>query len=1670
VAINTKQLNLYSKPVSQASEPRDINRPLPYKEWYTTHTGIIPGQELALYNAYLINWYTQKDEQRVDLLTQTRVNYLTLLRQLQIFYTSEEVETWYSKVDLNSEKEILIAIPYFAKKLKEIALYYLNIREEIKKNKIKYNVIGTSTGIAQELQEQLLTLFTRKENQTVTIPSTIWSNISELSSVKDNLVVEIEEFYDDHQYPDQTSSVPLSSYFDLNSNDLKTFFESKNIPLTAVNWIYEQGNFDLQDEELQANINLANEILQKYIGENKFATTLISSPSSSAEFYDIVVSPGNNIFYWPKGVYKPDISTVVIYEPVPLTASNIQDLGTAGDSILNSDTIFVKSAKGIQGAWLRFKEFNEFNTSLNSYIEGNKTTTFKYPLPGYGLSGEDLDWTGPSLDYTIEYPYLETSIKESINSAYWNTDTSSFQTAPILINETSLIDAGAYASEKYQLADRIKVFPSAPNYASTSYSGEVQETWLYKMTKTDIPIGTGENVILWPYQRVNPDEIFPTYIPSSINTVCEPLNLSSIPVFGATSSGQISAADKIYKLQNYTDTIDNAIEGAWLSGAEIRYRDSVSVISQPGLNGLFKAGQYTRFIWEGPDQTDADSVFKSISHQPDCTFTTTATSYKDFQLCTCYQTKFTPFGHPGTDYDEYNKLTDFIVEDFTPTQAFNLLNWKDETGINYASSPSFGWYKRNNTIGWGEGTWRTGSSSVNNKLFLRHGHSYIYYRANDNTLTESLPELVIRHPYTSPRVQWIKAIKNTDNQWTDTGIQTNMVIRPGDILFYEKANTTTYDYISAIETTQVIGPTAVNYNTIWSDYNFVTVGISEFGLPQSVTVSYPLDLYTVTGLKNDPTLSGEYIQYPPVNYNNLVFGYADWKLTDPFGDEYYILNKSQFTFQPNVTGIYTVELTAVTAENVVYGKTYSSNPSSLSGLMIFTNIPSITAINTGEFQTTNFSVSSILRDVPGYVINAQLYGWNYNSNKPASNTVGARPYWASSSTEYRDIDTWGTPFRIVDDHNILTQPIISDLTLNSNYLFEYKRNYPVSFNWAQPINFKVAANESVWSTIYIDTTSVSNFEDILGNLTNQLVARPSNDVSPIIFENLVNNEPVEVWYKALNAFVWNITATPVINDEIYSTPIPELSVTASRPWNNLTNRYIPKFNITPALDNLYTEADKGGFFTPNNLGISVYLDKDFTSVLSVSSIALTGLYEDGTLRAGGRGLTKTDQLTPYTEVIENNIWLKEPVVSGPIAGTIKKNITKKYQKFIPYQSTYESNPRVQLGLVLPTSRQTPWGGIADFEWSDTANKPQSFTGVPNVSAWSETQILKNTTKNLTNWVTDIYGNQYGLYKDIENTNSYDNKNIPGELWVRKNSQNVSSASKALTGVFDTYKSTNFYSQLTGNGIQKIDLFFNTLYVQTSGAVLFEDLIYDYDTDTVFSISDNARYLSLTLPVSTSLTREVQGLTSLDIAKPGETWFFPENKKVVLSVCGLLSGLLTPALYELDLITKNFNKIFPKTQTDITTINSLTGLNIQTIESPVLSYNTLKKEFLLTILGRNNLQKDNIVEFSILNLPDTSLNNVTVYTSTETVYNGLPPFIPDTLSIYTTANNTLVYSVTAQNSPTTFTLLTSIDWITVNNFGVFDISTPTLTGDYYIPFSVSNSVGPTYYSLYIKLTA
>jgi len=1686
VATNNQQYNTYAQPTSKTSTVLDNASPLSFKEWYQAYVGIIPGQEYNQYNTYLTEWYADKQKETIDYDAQLRLTYLGLLKQLQLFFNSKDVEDWYNNIDFNSEKELLIAIPYFARKLKSIAIYYLQLREEVKKSKIKYNQIGSNKGLIQDLQEQLLLGFTKKRPGDITLPQSIWSNVPDLSSVKDTISITIEELYDDHHYSDQSTTLPASAYYNLEDVNLEAYLNSKNIPLTETEWIYKQGNTTVTIEDIVNNLTLTKDIFTKYIGEQKFTdlqsstTSLLSTPVT---IYDVLINEGNNFFYWPYGSYKPDISTTTRLEAVPLTSAKIEFLGTGGTDIVNSDTIFVKTVRGVEGAWLRFKQYEETPEQMSVYVEGNKQVTFKYPFPGFGLSADDIDWTGPSLLYTSEYQYLESKLKELVNQAYWNLDISLSGADSIQINDTTLIEVGAYPSEKYSTADKIRIRPTSPSYTDPAAYGDTQEAWLYKMVKSDIPIGSENNLIVWPYQRISNTEPFPSYLPKDITTVCEPVGIQDLNIPFATSSNSITASDVIYKLAKYTDAETDATECAWLSGQTYTYGKYTGT-SQSGLNAIFRTGEYIHFIWEGEDLTDANNVFKTLRHQPDCTFVRTASSYKEFSLCNCKATLFTPFGHPSAEFTDNNSLADFIIEQVND-EFVDLTTWTDFNGTTYTSSSAFAFYKTNNSIGWGDGSWYSGVPSVSNRFFLRQGHSYIYRRASDNTLEQpdTFPFFVARYPYNRKSL-WVNAIKDNEGNWNSSDTSSTMVLRPGDVILYKKAPTATYSAVSSVDTgtTEI---TATNQGSIWATYDYLTIDKDVNRLPQTTTVSYPNVFYPY-GAKTQPEYAETYAQYPDVNYGNIVT--ASWKLIDPEGTEYDFYNTFSFNFVALTLGNYTVLLTAITAAQVSPTQVYTSTTS---GFYIFSGIPQISAVEL-NLPTTQITISSYTQELPGFVINTPLFGWNYNTGRPNSNANGVKPYWALGNTTYKDVISWGASFRVVDDYNVITQPLFSDLVISTGNLVEYDRKYISSFTWIQPINYKIEVNENIWSTIQIVTTATSNLEPLLYNLTNQSISIPTTDISPITLTNVVDNQPVEVYYKSINPFVWSISATSVVATSEFGTADLALIVDPLRPWNNLTNRYFPAYAIFPALDKLYSATDKGGYFIPNNLGISTYLNKDFTSQLSVSSSVLSSYFEDGTKRAGGRGFTKQDQLTPYTIVEDNNTWLKEPVTSGPIAGNLKKQVTKKYQKFIPYQSVYETNPKTQLGLVLPTSRQTPWGGNEDSTWTDEANKPQNFSGVVNVSAWSDTQILKQTGKVLDNWVTDIFGNQYGLYKDVNNMSPYERRFIPGEIWVRKNTQFVSPGKEALSAVFDTYTALNLYNQLTGVGVTKIDMFFDTLYVETTSAIILEDLDYNFDTGNISSITDNARFISLAVPVSANLIREIQDggdvtnyniftidgsfivaisgeelvqIASTDFAKPGDTWFLPEEKVVIISTCYQLSSLgLYPELYKLDLVTRDFQKIFPNNQ-DITTLRAVLS-SYTTFDPPVLSYDKTKNEFLLTLLAGNT----DIIEFIVLNIPDSPLKNITVYTSTNENIK-IPPSVTSSLSLTATTSVTFNYTVSASNSPTSYTVTdsTTYPWISANNSGIFT-GTPTASGNFYVPFAITNSVGPTYYSLNITVSS
>jgi hypothetical protein len=1603
--------------------------PYTFKQWYDSTSGIIPSQEYRLYTEYLIEWYKQYNLTAQDSKTIIKLKYLSLLNQLQLFFSTQELEDWYNKINIEDEKELLLAIPYFSRKLKEITYYYFQLRDKIKNSRIRHGLIGTEFGLTQQVRELLLENYNQSS---ITIPVSIWQKVPALSSLTTDIHVVVEDLYDTFSYFDHSSTLPASAYHDITNSSVQDFILSRNLNLSCTDWLYRLGTLVFS---LSTNNPILQQLHQQLLNQtinNNFLTTETYNISTTVDFFNIDVVEGINSFYWPQGNYLGITNTFPRYQPIPLSSESLSLIGTP------NDTLFVRSKQGIEGAWLYNKTTNIQNVEIQAKFNASTKTIFKFPFPGYGISAEDIPWTGYGFKTDIRYNYLDDDLKRAVEQEYWNTNISLTSVQSITLNETTLSLQGAYPSTNYVNADKIRIRKIPPGYNSISYTGDIEEAWLYRMNETSISIPASKNsTILWPFKKLNNPRIDP--IPTlNYNEVCTPISLSSLKIDYSVAGDSLRTSDAIYKLKRPGDNTSRAVECAWLSGAPY-FNGTLQLTGtqQSSLNCIFSAGAFTRFIWNGPYNSDVNKVFKSNKHYPNCEFLKIVNpTVEDFVKCTCKQVNFTPFGHPGKYFTDYNQQTDFIVEDnFTP-QPFDLNEWRDNTGTSFAESTAFCWFKTDKNTGWETGKWNCSSNITDNNFYLQKGKGYVYYRAGGRKTDTPYPDYITRYKYNQYPGIWIKAKINPRNgQWVTTNQPSDMIIYPGDFLLYSRTSNLNYTL-----TGEVVEPilSGIRINSIWSNYDLISIPDNNNfrgKIPIDISVIFPNQNYIAQ-------LSGG--QYPPPGISTRIIQYVAWKLTTPNNEDIYFYDVPAFSFTPTLTGIYTTALTAIT----------STGPGAVvsDGYYYVNTIPAITAT---VLTTQQVRLTSAQTKVPGFTLRVPLNGWDYNTNSfnpaPVHKNFGAKPYWATFNSDSTSINN----LAIADDYNLISVPDVSPIVFTGGEQIEYTRNYNTDLIWSQPLTLLNSVNERYWATLQINVSGLSN-QDLFDVNNNSYFVKLSTP-SIITLQNFIDNEPVEIIYNADSSFTWPVTAVPTIETLSINSSSPFTLYQATFPWRNVLNQTNPSLAVFPAIESLSSVNQIGGFYTPDYCGVTKYLNRDYTYTLDITSNALTGTFIDPEKAVNIRGLSKQDQTSPYN-ITDNNTWLKEPPISSNIAGIINKNIFKKYQKFIPYQSTYESNPNKAIGLILPTSQQAPWNGINNTQWGDQENKPTSYTGVINVSSWVASQVLKNNNLFIDNWCTDIHGNQYGLYKNYNDTTYIGQQNIPGEIWVRNNKQKVLPGYLALSSVFDTFIDTDIYTQLVGNTIYGIDVFYNTLYIQTSGILFIEKVNYDYNTQQIYSISDDARFISLMTPVTTNVIRELNGIYSTDIAIPGETWFDPSNNIALFSTVNLNGNILVPNLFEYNLINGTLRKVFPITQKDIFKLTRLNTLNLKQVFKPKLSYNKNIKQYVFTVLGITQSNENVVIEFK-LNFLTYDIYSLTIYYPS---YEILPPTINHSLLYTLTGGENFSIQLTSTPINATFNSLNLPNWANLNSSGILTGTVPIdATGSIFTTFTVNNNSGLTY---------
>lgn len=1555
--------------------PDDYLNPYSFADWFNRQIGIIQGSEKQQYDEYLKNWY--KNNYTVDkVATDLRTDYTNFVKDLTIVLNKEDKTNWLVDIDYANPLEVEQAIPFWAKKLKEIAIYFVTKRDAIKKAKLKYNMTGATQGLEKLFYEYLLKAFTQRD-YVLNIPDQdVWNTLPALSAVKNGFTIEIQELYDNASYFDKNPSLSASEYYTTNDSTVTAYYDSMGVSPSAYEWLFKTGFAELcannplfwvvgnlvnSEISLSAIESAENPILneylkfkmaKRYLGENQyFVSGGYFIPWSTTVEFDL--KQGNNWFYWPSGEYLNDIPTLTIDNIPLLSSSLILDGATGFSNYLSADKIFISYNNIVSGAWLKHTVTNTQNDVMSAKLIQDQTMLFKFPFPGYGLSGNGVDWTGKQLsNMDHEFGYLDETIQSEIKDLYWGMNSSVSSVCAVDLQNSQLINNGAVAGSYYNEGDHIstrvtsnpdKVHDTTPN---TVYQGEILHAWLYKMEKTDIPLTRSQNYIHWPISKYDNNA---TDLMTVLSSQCAPVALSAISLegfIGSRAGTGLYDSDIIYKLDSRNGT---PIECAYLEGTNIRdgadttFTANATGAVQSSLSLKCKAGEYTTFLWMDIDTPIEDVFIKHVPHQPDCAYLfidhhslvrenpadlKDNIDYKEWQKCDCGAIRYSPLGHPGANYDDYRNAADIIFVDTLFPIPFTTKEWIGLDGENYQNSEDFAWFKLNAPdvepdAGWGKGQWVAGGVPNSTRTFtLKKGYQYKYLRANLGhsqtfLVDDTVPYLIIKQPYTwidSP--QWKKAYVDSNGQWQSETSNTDMVLKAGDYLVYDHIDSNWY-CVTSIGTygeTNVSIASAFNLtNNHWLNYTYATSG-------QTINLAWPNTLFT-----NGPTA--------------LAFQLSaiQWKITPP--------SQAVLTFNSNPSEILEiygdrVGTWTVTAigyfQNGLLGASVTYN-----NIANFQIVPFVQTSTTSGARTTE----TIYADTINFTLNIDLSGWNYTTKSYDGISNGARPFWAHASdgfdkiTKSKGRDIWGGGIQIVDDYVLLTQPERSKIVLETDTYIEYTPKD--SLVWVEPLTFNVTTSSNQWKDLLINTTQIASLSDFLYNLNQEMIVSATDNNSQIVLAQRIEDYPVFVNYWSMNPFKW----TQVLTNESLGLPptggvfVPVTTgdlVLPSYPYTNLSNRHFPTIATVPHVEELYTTEDVGGYFIPRLLGTSTFLSKINNSIITTDHLltnydnrGLSAVYRDINIYTTDQGLTQSDQITPVSSIAGDASWMKGNVTEGKLAGQITDPVN--HQEFIPYQTRYETQKMNHIGLRQQGDAYDPWTKELDSTWSDPISWPSDFKKQYNLEPW-KTQFVSD--KQVWNWKTDIFNNQYSLLKTLSGQSIYEKRQAVGDLWIRTYNNIVQPASSVLSALYIDYTILGQTPPLSAEifQIKDFDIFYDTLLIQTENYIVLNKILFDFETGLLDFDINNIHVINL----------QENGNQN----KYGGTWFFENNKTVTLSVLVSTTSAIYPRLYELDLNTNRLKYIY---NTSTIETNMLSALHLNSLDNPVFTYNNTTQTYNMSFI-------------------------------------------------------------------------------------------------------------------------
>lgn len=433
-----------------ASDIKDNNAPFSFTDFLKyTNNLYTPTIYNELYIDYIKRWYNTKNEISVSEEEFVQKQYIELLKEITLTYTSEDERRYLQNVNFDDPEDLEIIIPFYTRKIKEIVLFYKERRDKLKfvveRNKRK----TTEFSIDRAAREIIIDyLFDSNTRSTLNI---------DIDTITADMQIDVEELIDtfgaylDLSTPPPTYGSALRQEFfssnlnEINADELLSLSESLRKNLFNNVFLKELGvaftiNVNLNYDPICTPSNPIGDFI-----ESKTVNGV--QPDTKQQLYQQLLEKyiGVDFYYVQRNSAGEVLSGKLLTAANP--SGNLVNIRNASTATVPSDQLLALKKLG-----LFFNEDNlgilRFNSSAFTYsVDPSKISsgeTYVYPDPMvYGSDQRpivfNIDNTAGVKNISTSFAYGDPDVGPKDQSYYaYFTNEQMFETDDI--NRNGLVD------------------------------------------------------------------------------------------------------------------------------------------------------------------------------------------------------------------------------------------------------------------------------------------------------------------------------------------------------------------------------------------------------------------------------------------------------------------------------------------------------------------------------------------------------------------------------------------------------------------------------------------------------------------------------------------------------------------------------------------------------------------------------------------------------------------------------------------------------------------------------------------------------------------------------------------------------------------------------------------------------------------------------------------------------------------------------------------------------------------------------------------------------------------------------------------------------------------------------------------------------------------------------